>query len=79
MARRSRKLRLTFGGVLRELRKKAGISQEVLAHRSDLHRTFISLLECGVRSPTLDSLFALAEVLKIRPHQLVKAAEDRLR
>jgi len=60
-----------FGKVLKDCREKAGISQEALALRADLDRTYISLLERGLRQPTLSTLFTLAKVLDIAPATLV--------
>ena len=67
-----------FGEVLRDYRTKAGISQESLALKSDLDRTYISLLERGLRQPTLETLFRLAEVLEIAPATIVARTSSRL-
>lgn len=67
-------LQKAFGEALRDLR--ADISQEELAHRSELHPTYISLLERGRKSPSLRAIQRLALALKITPSQLVKRAED---
>ena len=64
-----------FGMVLRRVRKEAERSQEDLALESGLDRTFISLLERGLRQPTLTSLFALATSLQVEPHVLVRETE----
>jgi len=60
-----------FGEVLRDCRSKAGISQEALAGVADVDRTYISLLERGLRQPTLDTLFKLARALGVAPATLV--------
>lgn len=60
-----------FGEVLRECRESARLSQEALALDADLDRTYVSLLERGLRQPTLETLFALAKVLKITPATLI--------
>lgn len=52
-----------FAANLRRARTKAGISQEELAHRCDLHRTEISLLERAGREPRLTTLIKLAASL----------------
>ncbi|WP_319229681.1 helix-turn-helix transcriptional regulator [Draconibacterium orientale] len=67
-----------FGKVLRDLRIDAGLSQEKLAEIADLDRTYISLLERGLRQPSLSTVFALAQALKIKPHQLIKDVEEEL-
>ncbi len=65
-----------FACVLREIRKSAGLSQEKLALEANLDRTFISMLERGLRQPSLKSLFAISAVLNIHPHEIVRAVED---
>ena len=67
-----------FGEVLRRLRLAAGLSQEQLALNCGLDRTFISLLERGLRQPTLTTLFVLAETLQIRPSKLIASVESKL-
>lgn len=64
-----------FGEVLRELRLGASLSQEALAHECGLHRTYISALELGHHSPSLDTLFMLAGALGVRPSELVRRVE----
>jgi transcriptional regulator with XRE-family HTH domain len=71
-------LRTSFGRVLLDLRTKRGLSQEALAFDSDLDRTFVSMLERGVRQPTLATLFALAAVLNVRPSRIVSLTEKGL-
>ena len=68
-------LQATFGIVLRKLRVEKGLSQEALALESGLDRTFVSMLERGLRQPTLSSLFALAEALQIPASRIVKLTE----
>lgn len=65
---------LAFGQALREYRVAASLSQERLSELADLDRTFISLLERGFRSPSLDTLLALARGLNITVATLVARA-----
>lgn len=64
-----------FGQVVRERRTALGISQEELGFRSGLHRTFISQLERGVKSPSLRTQIALASALETKAEMLVRDAE----
>ena len=59
--------RRRFAETLRAAREKAEISQEELAERAGLHRTYISQLERGMKSPSLDVIVALARGLRITP------------
>lgn len=65
-----------FGKILRKYRIENQLSQEKLAFASNLDRTYISLLERGLRQPSLESLFKLSKALKIRPNEFVKRIED---
>ena len=60
-----------FGSVLRDCRRKAGISQEALADAASVDRTYVSLLERGLRQPTLETLFSFARALEISPATMV--------
>ncbi len=72
------KLRQTFGEVLRELRKKRGLSQEDLGFESGYHRTYISLLERGHRTPSLEAIFKLAGALGVEPLEIVRLVQERV-
>ncbi|MGH8179229.1 MAG: helix-turn-helix domain-containing protein [Steroidobacter sp.] len=54
-----------------EYRERAGLSQENLADAAELDRTFIGLLERGQRQPTLETLFRIANALKVAPQTLI--------
>jgi transcriptional regulator with XRE-family HTH domain len=60
-----------FAAVLRQARTEAGLSQEELALRADINRTFVGLLEGGKRQPTLSVIFALAREVNLAPEVLV--------
>ena len=68
-------LKVAFGLVLRERRLATGLSQEGLADRSDLHRTYVSQLERGLKAPSLAAIEAVAGALHVAPHVLVRDAE----
>ena len=79
MATDSKSIQKTFGEVLREVRVGRGMSQQELALQSELDRTYISLLERGLRQPTLTTLIVLASTLDIDPAELVQRTTDFLR
>lgn len=61
-----------FASNLRAFRERAGLSQEELAGRCGLHRTEISLLERGKRSPRLETIVILAHALQLdSPGELI--------
>jgi transcriptional regulator with XRE-family HTH domain len=66
-----------FGLAVRSRRLAAGITQEKLAEQAGLHPTYISMVERGVRNPTLDAADRIAGVLKISLPQLIEAAQNQ--
>ena len=69
---------MAFGRVLREARRQKGLSQEELAGDAEFDRTYPSLLERGLRTPTLTVLFQLASVLEINAATLVTRTQEEL-
>ena len=67
------------GAVIREVREKRGLSQEVVSGLADLGRTHLSAIERGVRKPTLDTLFKLADAMDISAGELVLQIENRIK
>ena len=67
----NQKHRHLLGDTIRTKRKKAGFSQEKLAEKADLSTVFISRIERGVESPSVDSLVKIARALGNRVHDLV--------
>ncbi len=63
------------GRVIRKYRESVGLSQEELAERSGLHRTYISLVERGRRNITVDALSQIAEALEVYASKLISDAE----
>jgi transcriptional regulator with XRE-family HTH domain len=55
------------------------LSQEELAGEAELDRTYPSLLERGLRAPTLTVVIAVAKVLTIPADHLVDETEDELK
>lgn len=67
-----------FGKILRSLRKDRGYTQETLAFESGLDRTYVSLLELGSRSPTLDTIMTLCSALNVTLSQFMQAVETEM-
>lgn len=64
-----------FGEEVRRLRMKRGLSQEALAASAGLDRTFISMVERGVRRPTLDSAKRIADALNVSLVEVIRSVE----
>jgi transcriptional regulator with XRE-family HTH domain len=60
-----------FGDRLRQLRHAAGLSQEQLATKAGLDRTYVSSCERGERNVSLSTICKLAEALGVSPHELL--------
>jgi DNA-binding XRE family transcriptional regulator len=67
-----------FGPLLRTARLDAGMTQEVLAEEADMDRTYPSLLERGMRNPTLFEILKLSVALEQRPGLLVDLTASQL-
>lgn len=68
-------LEAAFGQVIKQLRTGKGLSQEKLSFESDLDRSFISQLECGVKQPSLVTIFQLSKALHVSPSQIISMVE----
>lgn len=64
-------VRCTLGVNVRKARERHGWSQEELADRSGIHRTYISGVERGVRNPTIGIVAAIAAALEVTPSSLL--------
>ena len=62
-----------FGKALKVKRKNAHLTQEELALKANFDRTYISLLERGLRKPSLEATVNLAKALHVSPPVLVEA------
>ena len=60
----------TFGLNLKNYRLKHGLSQEKFAELCDLHRTYISDIECFRRSISLENIQKIADALEIETYKL---------
>lgn len=72
----SARRRQALGRAVRHLRQEADLSQEELGYRCDLDRTYVSGIERGVRNPTLDVIWRLAEGLDSTASELLRVAEE---
>lgn len=59
-----------FGCNVKKYRKEKQLSQEALAEKSGLHRTYISAIECQRRSIALENIQQIADALEIETYKL---------
>ncbi len=63
---------INFGQRVREIRKNKGLSQEELAHKADLHRTYIGMIERAEKNITLINIEKIANALEVDINNLIK-------
>lgn len=66
-----------LGKVLAERRLEAKLSQEALAAMCDVHATYVSQLERGLKSPTVRTLRTIARALRVPAAELLTQAEQQ--
>ena len=71
-------MRRALGTVIRELRKRAGLSQEEFGELAGLHRTYISMVERGIKSPTVVTLVDLTAALGMATAELMALFDQEL-
>lgn len=69
---------LAIAKILKKIRENKGISQEQLAFKANLHRTYISQLERGLKSITVKTLFKITESLEVEIDDFIKLVADEL-
>jgi len=67
---------LMIGKEIRKARKEACMSQEELAEKADIHRTYVSLLERDLKSPTVEVLIRICAALKIKASDILKRIDE---
>ena len=72
------KLRTVFGGLIRKYRLKLNLSQETLAEKADIHRTYVSDIELGKVDISITVAYRLAAAINLSFSRLAKEAEEAL-
>jgi len=73
-----RTAKAAFGATIRRLRLEKGFSQEALAERASLHRTYVGSIERGERNVSLENMLKLAGALSVPLHEVIRATEAHL-
>lgn len=74
----NKKLDRLLGFEIQRLRGAKGWSQEYLAEVANLHRTYISQLERGLKSPSVRVLYQITIALGVKMSALLEAVEEFL-
>jgi transcriptional regulator with XRE-family HTH domain len=79
MAKAASKEARSFGLAVRARREAIGVSQEALAQKARLHRTYVGSVERGERNVTLKNIYVLAHALGISIVDLIADADSLLK
>lgn len=66
---------MALGDELRKARLAAGMTQEQLAFEADVSRNYVSLLELGEKSPTVQTLLRICKALGVKASRLIARVE----
>lgn len=72
----NKKTLLIFGSYLKEVRKIQGLSQEELAEKVGVHRTYVGMIERGEKNITLLNILKISKALNIPPQNLLMRYND---
>jgi transcriptional regulator with XRE-family HTH domain len=64
-----------LGQAIREARREAGLTQEQLAERADVHWTYLSEIETGRKNPSVAVLRKIAGGLGVKLSEVIARAE----
>lgn len=70
-------IRQQVGLNVQRFRRELGLSQEELAFEAQIHRTYISGVERGVRNMTVTVVAKIAAALQVPPHQLLEPLPNK--
>jgi len=71
-----RQILIIFGNNVRKQRRILNLSQEVLAHRAELHRTYIGMIERAEKNITLINIEKIANALEVEIKDLFKHSDN---
>lgn len=67
------KINIKFGEKVKEERLKLGLSQEALAEKAGVHRTYIGMIERAEKNITLENIEKIAKALGMKIEELFKS------
>jgi transcriptional regulator with XRE-family HTH domain len=68
-----------IGKVIKQLREKKNLSQEVLSGLADINRSYLSSIEAGRYNLTVMVLSKIADALEMRASDILRAAEEEIK
>ena len=67
------------GRIIRELRERQNLSQEVLSGLAGVARSHLTMIEAGTKKANVDTLWRIADALGLRLSELIRMVEDETR
>jgi len=67
---------IKFGNRIRDIRMQRGLSQEQLAFKANLHRTYIGMIERAEKNITLENICKIAKALDIKIADLLRTVDS---
>ncbi len=67
-----------IGSTIRALRTERKKTQDELSGLAGIARSHLAAIESGKNSPTVETLWQIADALNVKPSMILKAVEDRL-
>lgn len=68
----AQKIAIKLGQTIRRAREEAGLSQDELAWRADIHRAYMGVIERGEQNITVFKLFQISRALGIKPSDILE-------
>lgn len=69
----------TVGKVIRKLRREKGMTQELLSGFAGIARSHLSMIENGSKHPNFETIWRIAEAMKMTPSELVFEIEQHIK
>ena len=64
------------GNLIRALRRRQGLSQEVLSGLAGIARTHLTMIENGEKNASVDTLWRISDALGLRLSELIRMVEE---
>lgn len=70
-------LKLALSSNIKRIRKEQGVSQEKLALKADIDRSYMSELERSLANPSIEALLKIANALDVSPSELLNMGKKK--
>ena len=70
--------KFAVGHVVRQLRKKRGLSQEVFSGLAGIARSHLAMIESGSKQANFETIWRISNAFEITPHEFVRLVEEKI-